>query len=83
MNTVTNPQEFDETFDVIVIGYGFAGAMTAITAADTAPMCYWQKKLKTPEAFQYVPVELCAGQEMQKRHLLISKRPMVDARQTM
>ena len=35
MNDVANTAEFDETFDVIVIGYGFAGALTAITAADS------------------------------------------------
>ena len=45
MNTWTNPPEFDETFDVIVIGDGFTGALTAITAANNSATVLLAEKL--------------------------------------
>lgn len=48
MDTLTNPPEFDETLDVIVIGYGFAGALTAITAADNGATVLLAEKAENP-----------------------------------
>ena len=59
MNIATHPQEYDETFDVIVIGYGFAGAMTALTAADNGATVLLAEKAENPGG-----ISICSGGAM-------------------
>ena len=59
MNDVTNKAEFDEVFDVIVIGYGFAGALTAITAADSGVKVLLAEKAEYPGG-----ISICSGGAM-------------------
>ena len=59
MNDVTNKAEFDEVFDVIVIGYGFAGALTAITAADSGAKVLLAEKAEHPGG-----ISICSGGAM-------------------
>ena len=40
---------FDEEYDVIVLGYGFAGALAAITAADEGCRVLLAEKAANPD----------------------------------
>ena len=60
MDTLTNPLEFDETFGVIVIGYGSAGALTAITAADNGAIVLLVEKAENPAGISIFSDELPA-----------------------
>ncbi|MSQ55409.1 MAG: hypothetical protein EXR31_08590 [Betaproteobacteria bacterium] len=40
--------KFDETTDVVVAGYGFAGAAAAIAAADAGLHCAWSNRPGDP-----------------------------------
>ena len=51
--------KFDETFDVIVIGYGFAGALAAITAADNGASVLLAEKAEHPGG-----ISICSGGAM-------------------
>jgi len=55
--------EFDETFDVIVIGYGFAGALAAITAADAG-----RKVLLAEKAAHPGGISICSGGALRGAH---------------
>jgi succinate dehydrogenase/fumarate reductase flavoprotein subunit len=54
---------FDETFDVIVVGYGFAGALAAITAADLGARVLLAEKEETPGG-----ISICSGGTMRSAH---------------
>jgi succinate dehydrogenase/fumarate reductase flavoprotein subunit len=54
---------FDETFDVIVVGYGFAGALAAITAADNGARVLLAEKESTPGG-----ISICSGGAMRSAH---------------
>ena len=55
--------EFDEQFDVIVIGYGFAGALAAITAADRGAKVLLAEKAENPGG-----ISICSGGAMRGAH---------------
>ena len=59
MNEINAPLKFDEAFDVIVIGYGFAGALTAITAADNGAKVLLAEKADYPGG-----ISICSGGAM-------------------
>src|SRR5581483_5631822 len=42
------PERFDERFDVVVVGYGFAGAVAAINAADAGARVLLAEKAAIP-----------------------------------
>lgn len=48
--------EFDETYDIVVLGYGFAGALAAITAADEGCTVLLADKAATPGG-----ISICSG----------------------
>jgi len=54
---------FDETYDIIVIGYGFAGAIAAITAADAGSRVLLAEKEPTPGG-----ISICSGGAMRSAH---------------
>jgi len=56
-------QQFDETFDVIVLGYGFAGALAAITAADEGAKVLLAEKAPNPGG-----ISICSGGSMRGAH---------------
>src|SRR5580658_344836 len=60
MATVVN---FDETFDVVVIGYGFAGAFTAISAADAGARVLLAEKQPDPGG-----ISICSYGSMRCAH---------------
>ena len=39
-----NMPSFDATYDVIVVGYGFAGARSALPPPTPVPKSYWLRK---------------------------------------
>lgn len=49
-------QKFDEQYDVIVVGYGFAGAVTAISAHDSGAKVLLIEKMADPGG-----ISICAG----------------------
>jgi Succinate dehydrogenase/fumarate reductase, flavoprotein subunit len=49
-------EEFDEIFDVIVVGYGFGGAVAAIEAADNGAKVLLCEKMPQPGG-----VSICSG----------------------
>ena len=51
--------DFDEVFDVIIIGYGFAGALAAITAADNGASVLLAEKAEHPGG-----ISICSGGAM-------------------
>src|SRR5581483_4862512 len=51
--------EFDLTYDVIVVGYGFAGARSAIAAADNNASVLLAEKEPTPGG-----ISICSGGSM-------------------
>ena len=55
--------EFDETFDVVVVGYGFAGALAAITAADQGASVLLAEKAENPGG-----ISICSGGAMRGAH---------------
>ncbi len=59
MNEINAPFKFEEAFDVIVIGYGFAGALTAITAADNGAKVLLAEKAEYPGG-----ISICSGGAM-------------------
>lgn len=54
--TQGNLPEFDESFDVVVIGFGFAGAASALAAADTGASVLLIEKMLDPGG-----ISICAG----------------------
>ncbi len=44
----TNPDSWDEVFDIVVVGYGFAGAAAAIQAHDSGAKILLVEKNRTP-----------------------------------
>ena len=54
---------FDEEFDVIVLGYGFAGALAAITAADDGCRVLLAEKAANPGG-----ISICSGGAMRSAH---------------
>ncbi|MBT5456709.1 MAG: FAD-binding protein, partial [Rhodospirillaceae bacterium] len=54
---------FDEEFDVIVLGYGFAGALAAITAADSGCRVLLAEKAENPGG-----ISICSGGAMRSAH---------------
>lgn len=54
---------FDEVFDVVVVGYGFAGALAAITAADAGASVLLAEKESTPGG-----ISICSGGAMRSAH---------------
>ena len=54
---------FDEEFDVVVIGYGFAGALAAITAADKGCKVLLAEKAGNPGG-----ISICSGGAMRSAH---------------
>ncbi len=54
---------FDEEFDVIVVGYGFAGALAAITAADAGCKVLLAEKAENPGG-----ISICSGGAMRSAH---------------
>jgi succinate dehydrogenase/fumarate reductase flavoprotein subunit len=67
MSTQSNPDDgtppFDEEFDVIVAGYGFAGALAAITAADAGCRVLLAEKAENPGG-----ISICSGGAMRSAH---------------
>ena len=57
------PPTFGETFDVIVVGYGFAGAMAAITAADAGAHVLLCEKEAMPGG-----ISICSGGWFRSAH---------------
>lgn len=55
--------QFDETFDVIVVGYGFAGALAAITAANAGASVLLAEKAENPGG-----ISICSGGAMRSAH---------------
>lgn len=57
----SNAQEvtFDETYDVVVAGYGFAGAVAAITAADADARVLLIEKMPDPGG-----ISICSGRDL-------------------
>jgi succinate dehydrogenase/fumarate reductase flavoprotein subunit len=55
--------DFDDTFDVIVIGYGFAGALAAITAADAGQRVLLAEKAPNPGG-----ISICSGGALRGAH---------------
>ena len=49
-------EEFDETVDVVVVGYGFAGAVSAISAHDAGASVLLLEKMADPGG-----ISVCAG----------------------
>ena len=54
---------FDEDFDVVVVGYGFAGALAAITAADLGARVLLAEKETNPGG-----ISICSGGAMRSAH---------------
>ena len=54
---------FDEEFDIIVVGYGFAGALAAITAADAGCRVLLAEKAENPGG-----ISICSGGAMRSAH---------------
>ena len=54
---------FDEEFDVIVVGYGFAGALAALTAAEAGCRVLLAEKAKNPGG-----ISICSGGAMRSAH---------------
>ena len=52
----SNKNAFDEAYDVIVIGYGFAGAVAAIEASDSGASVLLLEKMQDPGG-----ISICAG----------------------
>jgi succinate dehydrogenase/fumarate reductase flavoprotein subunit len=50
------PASFDETFDIVVVGYGFAGGITAIEAADAGASVLICEKMPDPGG-----LSICSG----------------------
>ena len=48
--------EFDEEFDIVVVGFGYAGAVAAIDAHDAGARVLLVEKMKTPGG-----ISICAG----------------------
>jgi len=59
MDGSTGTTSFNEIFDVIVIGYGFAGALAAITAADNGASVLLAEKADNPGG-----ISICSGGAM-------------------
>jgi glycine/D-amino acid oxidase-like deaminating enzyme len=70
--------DFDEIFDVIIIGYGFAGALAAITAADNGASVLLAEKAEHPGG-----ISICSGGAMPRRPMPISRKPMAAVHPTM
>lgn len=51
-----SPEPFDETWDVLVVGFGFAGAASAIAAHDTGARVLLIEKMPDPGG-----ISICAG----------------------
>ncbi|MEQ9200699.1 MAG: FAD-binding protein, partial [Rhodospirillales bacterium] len=51
-----NHQAFDETYDIVVVGYGFAGGAAAIEAADLGASVLLIEKMPDPGG-----ISICAG----------------------
>ncbi len=49
-------EQFDETFDVIVVGYGFGGAVAAINAHDSGAEVLLAEKMPNPGG-----ISICSG----------------------
>ena len=66
MNSVGHPrtvERFDETVDVIVVGYGFAGAVSAIAAHDAGAQVLLLEKMADPGG-----ISVCAGGGLRLSH---------------
>lgn len=55
--------EFDEAFDVVVVGYGFAGAIAAIAAADAGASVLLAEKMADPGG-----ISICSGGALRSAH---------------
>ena len=55
--------KFDEVFDVIVVGFGFAGGVTAIWAADAGAKVLLAEKAEMPGG-----ISICSGGTMRSAH---------------
>ena len=55
--------EFDETFAVVVVGYGFPGTLAAITAADQGATVLLAEKPENPGG-----MSICSGGAMRSAH---------------
>lgn len=62
-NTNDGAPSYDEEFDVIVLGYGFAGALAAITAADAGCRVLLAEKAENPGG-----ISICSGGAMRSAH---------------
>ena len=60
---MTDALAFDESFDVVVVGYGFAGALAAITAADQGARVLLAEKESNPGG-----ISICSGGAMRSAH---------------
>lgn len=49
-------EEFDESFDIVVVGYGFAGAVAALTASDHGARVLLIEKMPDPGG-----ISICSG----------------------
>lgn len=58
-SSLQNNVTFDETYDVIVVGYGFAGARSAIAAADKGAKVLLAEKEEVPGG-----ISICSGGSM-------------------
>ena len=56
-------EAFDETFDVIVVGYGFGGAVAAITAHDAGAKVLLAEKMPNPGG-----ISICSGGGLRLPH---------------
>src|SRR5437588_270102 len=54
-------ERWDETADVVVVGYGYAGDVAAIEAHDASADVLLMEKIPDPFVSSYVPIHRAAG----------------------
>ena len=60
-------ESFDEMFDVIVVGYGFGGAVSALSAHDAGAEVLLAEKMPNPGGFRSVPAAVCGFRMIEMR----------------
>ena len=51
----------DETFDVVVVGFGFAGGITALNVAKSGAKTFLLEKAAVPGGSRSALIKLCAA----------------------